>query len=77
MGNVQYLQGQVVTAKLNGETSYDRLVGTCYLPDGRDIGAELIKQGLAVDWAYFSGGKYRHLESVGIRRKLRRAPFNR
>ncbi len=70
-------KGQVITVKLNGETSYDRLVGTCYLPDGRDIGAELIKQGLAVDWACFSGGKYRHIEPVGIRRKLRRYPFNR
>lgn len=69
---VNICKGQVVTVKLNGETSYDRLVGTCYLSDGRDIGAELIKQGLAVDFGYFSGGKYRNLELKGARYRLRR-----
>ncbi len=68
---VQIVKGQVVTAKLNGERSHDRLVATCYLPDGRDIGAELIRQGLALDWSKFSGGKYKHLEPKGVRRKLK------
>lgn len=68
---VQIVKGQVVTAKLNGERSHDRLVATCYLPDGRDIGAELIGQGLALDWSKFSGGKYKHLEPKGVRRKLK------
>ncbi|MCH8952730.1 MAG: thermonuclease family protein [Proteobacteria bacterium] len=70
---VELCKGHVVTAKLNGERSKDRLVATCYLPDGRDIGAELIKQGLALDWGHFSGGRYRHLEPKGVRRKLRQA----
>jgi len=74
---VSICKGQVITARLNGETSHHRLVGTCFLPDGRDIGAELIQQGLAVDWGFFSGGKYRCLEPMGTRRKLRRPPFNR
>lgn len=64
-------KGQVITAELTGETSHDRLVGTCYLPDGRDVGAELIRQGLALDWALFSNGKYRALEPPGVRRRLR------
>ena len=64
-------KGQVITTELTGETSHDRLVGTCFLPDGRDIGAELIKQGLALDWAMFSDGKYRALEPPGVRRRLR------
>ena len=68
---VELCKEQVVIAKLNGERSKDRLVATCYLPDGRDIGAELIKQGLALDWSHFSGGSYRHLEPKGVRRKLR------
>ncbi|MFV2002606.1 MAG: nuclease, partial [Paracoccaceae bacterium] len=55
---------------LNGERSHDRLVGTCCLPDGRDIAAELVRQGLALDWARFSGGKYRHLEPSDARNKL-------
>lgn len=75
-GMVRICTGQVITAKLTGETSHDRLVGVCYLPDGQDIGAELIKQGLAVDWPKFSGGRYRHLEPAGIRGKLRRPPYN-
>ncbi len=64
-------RGQVITAELTGETSHDRLVGTCLRPDGRDIGAELVRQGLALDWALFSHGKYRALEPPGVRRRLR------
>jgi micrococcal nuclease len=67
---VKICKGHMITAKLTGEVSYDRLVATCYLADGRDIGAELIKQGLALDWALFSSGKYRHLEQPGVRKKL-------
>jgi len=69
---VEICRGQLVTARLTGESSHDRLVGTCYLPDGRDIAAELIKLGLALDWAHYSGGMYRHLEPRGARRKLTR-----
>jgi len=72
---VAICKGQTITVKLDGERSYDRLVGTCFLPDGRDIGAELIKQGLALDLPHFSGGKYRHLEPADARRKLRNGQF--
>lgn len=67
---IQLCKGKVITAKLTGETSHDRRVATCYCPQGNDIGAELIKQGLALDWALFSGGKYRHLEPQGVRQKM-------
>ena len=70
MGDGRICKGQVITVKLNGETTHDRLVGTCYLPDGRDIGAELVKRGLALDWTHYSGGRYRQLEPRGVRRKL-------
>ncbi len=63
-------KGQIIRAEQTGETSYDRMVGTCYLPDGRDLGAELIKRGFALDFAHFSGGKYRSLETTELRRKL-------
>ena len=43
-----------VRCELNGERSYERLVGVCYLPDGTDIGAEIIKRGLALDCARWS-----------------------
>ena len=62
--------GQVITARLTGERSHDRLVANCYLPDGRDIAAELVTQGLALDWACFSGGKYRHLEPSDARKRF-------
>lgn len=67
---VRLCKGQVITADVKDELSYGRLVATCYLPDGRDIAAELVKLGLAVDWPKYSGGRYRHLEPEGIRKKL-------
>lgn len=68
---VKICKGKVINVELTGETTYDRLVGTCYLSDGTDIGAELIKAGLALDGGHFSSGKYRHLEPDGIRKKLK------
>ncbi|MDJ0994863.1 MAG: thermonuclease family protein [Dinoroseobacter sp.] len=67
---VDLCKGQRVTVVMHGETSYDRQVGTAYLPDGRDIGAEIIKRGLALDLAVFSGGKYREFEPKGARHRL-------
>jgi hypothetical protein len=37
---------------------------------GRDLSAEKLKQGLALDWSWYSDGKYRHLESSDARKKL-------
>ena len=62
-------KGQTITAQIEPMMSYDRLVATCYLPDGRDLSAEMVRMGLALDWPKFSGGKYAHLEPVGIRKK--------
>jgi endonuclease YncB( thermonuclease family) len=68
-------KGQTITAELDGERSHDRLVGTCFLPDGRDIGAEIVKRGLALDLPHFSGGKYRQMEPDGARKKLCNGKF--
>ena len=70
---IRMCKGHHVRAELLDEMSYDRCVARCYLPDGRDIAAELVRMGLALDWPKFSGGCYRHLEPEGIRRKLWRA----
>jgi micrococcal nuclease len=67
---VQLCKGQTITARIKPESSYDRVVAECYLPDGRDLAAELVRSGLAIDWPKFSGGKYRHLEPPGVRKKL-------
>lgn len=69
---VNLCKGQTIHVALTGDTSYDRLVGTCYLPDGTDVGAELVKAGLALDGSYFSKGTYLHLEPEGARQKLGR-----
>ncbi len=73
---VDICKGQTITAKLTGETSFDRFVAVCHLPDGRDIGAELVRRGVALDLPFFSGGKYRHLEPAGARRRLASGTFD-
>ena len=70
---VALCRGQAVTARIKPEMSYDRVVAQCFLPDGRDLAAELVKAGLALDWPKFSGGKYRSLEPPDARKKLWRA----
>lgn len=67
---VNLCKGQAVCAVFDGEQSYERTVATCYLPDGRDLSAEMVKAGLAIDWPKFSRGKYSGLELPGIRKKL-------
>ncbi|WP_249275979.1 thermonuclease family protein [Rhodobacter sp. JA431] len=64
---------QVVRAELTGDASHERVVATCYLEDGRDLSAEMVKAGYALDWPKFSGGKYRGLEAPDARKKLWRA----
>ena len=63
-------KGKTVTAHINGELSHDRVVAVCKLPCGMDLGAELVRQGLALDWPQFSGGTYRHLEPQGVRKRM-------
>jgi endonuclease YncB( thermonuclease family) len=67
---VNLCKGQEVRAVFDGDLSHERCVATCYLPDGRDLSAEMVKAGLAIDWPRFSKGKYRHLEPEGARKKL-------
>lgn len=70
---ISMCKGKVITAEFKDEVSYDRIVAKCCLPDGTDIAAELVKQGLALDWPKFSGGEYANLEPPEIRKKLWRA----
>jgi micrococcal nuclease len=67
---VRLCKGQVVRAVFDGEMSHERTVATCYLADGRDLSAEMVKAGLAIDWPKFSRGKYSGLELPNIRKKL-------
>lgn len=67
---VNLCKGQDIRAVYDGDLSHDRTVATCYLPDGRDLSAEMVKAGMAIDWPKFSRGKYAALELPGIRKKL-------
>ena len=63
-------KGQTIRAEITEIDHYGRTVARCTLPDGRDLSAEMVKQGLAIDWAKFSGGRYRRFETPDARRKL-------
>lgn len=67
---VKMTKGQYVTANVVPEMSFDRVVARCFLPDGRDLAAEMVKQGLALDWPVFSKGAYKTFEPEGVRKKL-------
>ena len=66
---------KVVRCELNGERAYERVIGVCLLPDGTDIGAEIIRRGLALDCAGRSSRRYRRLEPGGVRDIIRAAPY--
>ena len=71
---VELCEGQNITAKLTGETSYDRVVAKCFMDDGRDLAAEMVKLELALDIPHFPDADYKHLETPNARRKLRWRP---
>ena len=73
---VKIVKGKVVKVIPNGETSYDRIVATCYIDGDKDIGAELIKLGLARDIPAFTGGKYKQYETGAGRRRVKPTPYN-
>lgn len=67
---IKLCKGQTIRAEIVGKDTYDRSVARCYLSDGRDLSAELVKLGLALDWPKFSGGIYAELEPPDVRKKL-------
>ena len=71
---VELCKGQMITACPTGETSFDRIVAKCYLPDGRDLAAEMVKMELALDIPHFPNADYKDLETPNSRRKLRWRP---
>ena len=71
-----YLRGKTVECYLNGDKTYNRWVGVCYV-DGTDIGAAAIQAGHALDCRRYSGGRYRHLETAAAKSRLKRAGYCR
>lgn len=63
----ELVAGETVRCDLNGERSYDRVIGVCFL-DGQDIGASIINAGLARDCPRFSGGRYDAIDTAASKR---------
>lgn len=66
---IDLVNGRRVRCELNGEKTHDRFVGVCYLDD-QDIGAAVIKAGLALDCPRFSGGRYKDLETAKAQQRI-------
>ncbi len=62
---IKLVQGRTLRCELDGEQTYDRCVGICYL-DGVDISATMVRKGLARDCPWFSGGRYRAIEAKAV-----------
>ena len=71
---VELCKGQTITAYPTGETSFDRIVAKCFLPDGRDLAAEMVKMELALDIPHFPNADYKEFETPNSRRKLNWRP---
>lgn len=67
---VALCKGKTVTAKVTDMDTHGRTVAKCYLDDGRDLSAEMVKCGMAIDWPKFSSGVYTHMEQPNVRKKL-------
>ena len=61
--------GKDVRCDLTGDRSHDRVIGVCFLKDGRDVGEVMVFQGTARDCYRFSRGRYddaeRHARTMG------------
>lgn len=67
---VKLCKGHKVRAEVTEKDHYGRTVAVCTLPDGRDLSAEMVKLGLAIDWSKYSGGAYQKMETPDARKKL-------
>ena len=63
-------KGKSIRAEVTEQDAHGRTVAKCYLEDGRDLSAEMVKLGLAIDLPKFSGGEYSSMEVPGVRKKL-------
>lgn len=53
------IAGQTLSCRQRDIDRYGRIVGQCFLPDGRDITAAMIASGTATEYCRFSGNYYR------------------
>lgn len=55
----EMIHRQTVTCEPKYCDRYGRTVATCQLLNGDDIGAVMVAGGWAIDWPYYSGGRYK------------------
>ncbi len=53
------ISGATLTCRVHDIDRYRRIVAQCFLPDGRDIAAEMIRMGVATEFCRHSRGFYR------------------
>ncbi|WP_168206416.1 thermonuclease family protein [Labrenzia sp. PHM005] len=70
------VRGQTILCHPIELDNYGRTVAICYL-NGKDIAAEAVKAGVALDCRVFSGGRYAHLEQPGAANRLGRRTYSR
>lgn len=71
---IGYLRSKTVRCDLTGEMNGDRHIGTCYIGD-ENLSASVISSGHALDCARYSGGRYRHLETLEAKSRIKRASY--
>ena len=71
---VEMFAGQPVECQARGRDHYGRTVARCSAGPVRDIGAEMVRRGLAMDSTRYSGGAYAGEERAA--RKARRGIWN-
>lgn len=52
------IEGETLTCLIKDVDRYSRIVGQCFLENGLDIAAEMIRLGVAVEYCRYSGGYY-------------------
>jgi micrococcal nuclease len=62
--------GHLVRAKIIENDNHGRTVARCSRPDGRDLSAEMVSLGMAIDWPKFSKGVYRALKVPEAHKKM-------
>lgn len=67
------VDGHTVLCRSGGDRHGMTILATCTY-DGRDLAAELVARGLALDCAAMSEGRYRALEPEGVRDLLVQSP---
>ncbi|MCF3628205.1 thermonuclease family protein [Thalassospiraceae bacterium LMO-SO8] len=67
---VDLVLGKHVRCELNGEKTYDRWVGVCFL-ESVDIGRAVVRAGLALDCPRYSRSRYAGDEAEGAAARMR------